>query len=92
MVIGIWVAALLFLGFPSFWDKILAVATGIALIIIGYSLKGEGCHLSGQVPFVEHRKNTDPVSSVEYTDSSAAASPTAADIVQNQSQNTDVRS
>lgn len=37
MLIGVWVAVFLFLGFPLVWHKILAVVSGIAIIAIGYS-------------------------------------------------------
>ncbi len=56
MVLGVWVAILLFLGFPQGWQKILAVATGLYLIILAYSLGSDAPKTTDlRVPFVEHK-------------------------------------
>jgi hypothetical protein len=34
--IGVWVAVLPFLGFPTSWKQILSITTGVAIIIISY--------------------------------------------------------
>ena len=56
MLVGVWVAVLLFLGFSPEWHKILAVATGLYLIILAYSLKSDAPQTTDlRVPFVEHK-------------------------------------
>ncbi len=40
-VLGVWVMALLFLGIPSSFHKILAILTGLAIIFISYNLSPE---------------------------------------------------
>jgi MFS-type transporter involved in bile tolerance (Atg22 family) len=37
MLIGVWVAIFLFLGFPLVWHKIIGVISGLAIIAIAYS-------------------------------------------------------
>ena len=62
IIIGIWIAAFLFLGFPSGLDKILAIATGAVIIIIAYKLEHEAYpSTSADVPYVEHKSPDDPV-------------------------------
>jgi hypothetical protein len=34
--IGVWVAVLPFLGFPTSWKKILSIVTGLAIVVISY--------------------------------------------------------
>lgn len=36
-ILGAWVIIFLFLGLPSLWHKILAVITGLAIIIVSYN-------------------------------------------------------
>lgn len=36
-LLGVWVIIFLFLGFPSSWDKIIAVISGLAIIAIAYN-------------------------------------------------------
>lgn len=36
LILGIWVAILPFLGFPTNWRKVLFIITGIALIYLAY--------------------------------------------------------
>jgi hypothetical protein len=38
-ILGIWVAIVSFLGFPSSWKKAIFVLTGVALIYLAYSLE-----------------------------------------------------
>jgi hypothetical protein len=35
-LLGLWVIVFLFLGFPSSWDKWIAVITGILIILVAY--------------------------------------------------------
>jgi hypothetical protein len=37
---GLWVMLFLFLGFPTSWDKGIAVISGLAIILISYTLTG----------------------------------------------------
>lgn len=67
MILGVWVAVFLFLGFPTGWDKILAVLTGV--IITGISYKSlsrdtggatnptgkSNVSMNKDVPYVEYR-------------------------------------
>lgn len=50
--------AFLFLGFPSSWDKLFAVITGIVIVVFAYRLKLEmkTSNVSKNVPFVEHKQ------------------------------------
>ncbi len=58
---GVWIAVLLFLGFPQGWQKILAIATGLYLIVLAYSLKIESPKTTDlRVPFVDHKKVEQP--------------------------------
>ena len=58
MIIGVWVMALLFLGFPSSWDKILYVITGLIIVIMAYNSKPEISEPASNVPFEEYRSNS----------------------------------
>lgn len=37
-LLGVWVMIFLFLGFRSDWDNIIAVITGLAIVIVAYNL------------------------------------------------------
>lgn len=41
MVLGIWVMVFLFLGVPSMWHKILAILTGLIIVLVTISLRPE---------------------------------------------------
>ena len=63
MLFGVWTALFLFLGFPSAWDRILAVVTGLLIIIIAYRIPPQvkccsddcECEEKKDVPFIEHK-------------------------------------
>lgn len=60
MVLGVWVAVLLFLGFPSSWDKLIAVVSGLLVLFVAYRLNPDAKPRSADpMPYVEH-KNTPP--------------------------------
>jgi len=40
-LIGVWIASFLFLGLPPLWHKILAIISGIFIIIIAYNLESK---------------------------------------------------
>ncbi len=59
IVLGVWVIVFLFLHFPSTWNKIFAVVTGLLIIIIALKFKSAGKVVSaGQVPYVEYKSAT----------------------------------
>ncbi len=56
ILLGIWVVVFLFLGFPQVWQKLLAIATGLYLIVLAYSLSSDAPKTTDiRSPFVEHR-------------------------------------
>ena len=56
MILGIWVIILPFLGFPSSWDQVLAIVSGLLICGIAYSLGPKPkSGLPPSIPFVEHR-------------------------------------
>ena len=56
ILLGVWIAIFLFLGFPRGWHKILAIATGLYLIAIAYRLGSDATNTTDiRVPFVEHK-------------------------------------
>ncbi|MDE2041418.1 MAG: hypothetical protein KGI59_03510 [Patescibacteria group bacterium] len=56
MIMGIWVAIFLILGFPSSWDKVFAVISGLLIAGISYSMAPKVTVPSGRdLPFSEHR-------------------------------------
>lgn len=87
ILLGVWVAVLLFLGFPDIWQKILAVATGIYLIVLAYSLRADAPKTTDlRVPFIEHKATevkeaaptqAAPVASTPASTSSETNQPTA---------------
>ncbi len=53
----------LFLGFPSSWDKIIALVSGLLIIVISYRTKSRDNRddvLSSQVPYIEHKTDVSP--------------------------------
>jgi len=51
----------LFINFPSTWDKIFSLATGLLIITIAIKLKApEKTTLTGQVPYVEYKNTVKP--------------------------------
>ncbi|MFA6295363.1 MAG: hypothetical protein WC666_02990 [Candidatus Paceibacterota bacterium] len=63
MLFGVWIMFFLFLGFPSAWDRILAVVTGLIIMIIAYRIPPQvkccsddcRCEEEKDVPFIEHK-------------------------------------
>ena len=64
ILLGIWTAIFPFLGFPSSWDNVLAVLTGLLIIAMTYGMRTAGNkNVSGEaniarkaeVTFVEHK-------------------------------------
>ena len=41
-IIGVWVMVFLYLGFPTGWDKIFALITGLLIILISFRVTGRG--------------------------------------------------
>jgi hypothetical protein len=61
MLFGIWVMVFLFLGFPAEWNKIISLVTGFLILVGAYRLKDISMEqrTERQVPYVEHRGDTD---------------------------------
>lgn len=58
IILGVWVIAFLFLGFPSSWDKVFALLTGLLIITIAFKFKPlEKVVPADRVPYVEHKNN-----------------------------------
>ncbi len=57
-MIGMWVMAFLFLGFPSAWDKVFALVSGFIVIVVAFKLERRAKAASGQVPFVDYKNNS----------------------------------
>lgn len=56
MLLGVWVIVFMFLGFPQNWQKILAVITGVYMIILAYSLGSDAPKTTDiRAPFVDHK-------------------------------------
>ncbi len=37
-VLGVWIAVFLFLGLPSDWDRVIAVISGLLVVVVAYNL------------------------------------------------------
>ena len=69
MLFGVWVAIFLFLGLPDSWHSILAIITGVCIIITAYSLRAEGVDTkSSHIPYVEHKADHTAAQKNESTD------------------------
>jgi hypothetical protein len=63
ILLGLWVIIFPFLGFPFFWDRVIAVATGLLIVGCVYSLRKKNPSSTSSVeqvqdvhaPYVEHR-------------------------------------
>ncbi len=57
-VLGVWVMAFLFLGIPTDYDKIIAVISGLVIVIVAYTLPAPS--VSGSQPvketFIENKQ------------------------------------
>lgn len=77
MLFGIIVISFLFLGFPAFWDKLIAIFCGLIIIFISFRLKPEPVRPK-KYSYVEH-KNTEEQSTrtsiSPKMDSATSASP-----------------
>lgn len=61
IVIGIWIAVFLFLGFPSSGDKALALFTGIIIVWIAFRMKPSSAPVDeNRLPYVEHKNDIHP--------------------------------
>lgn len=59
MLIGVWVALLLFLGLPTSYDRIILVVTGFILVMVGYGMPARRTDDVAALPYVEHRASAD---------------------------------
>jgi hypothetical protein len=65
IVLGVWIMAFLFLGFPSYMDKIFSLITGLLIIVIALKFDALNKIVSAKpVSFVEHKNSVQtPVAS-----------------------------
>ncbi len=40
-LLGVWIMIFLFLGFKSSWDQVIAVVTGLVIVVIAYNLPAD---------------------------------------------------
>ena len=63
IILGIWVMAFLFLGFPSTWDKIFSLITGLLIVAVAFKFKTvDKIDTNANVPFKEHKNYNQPSS------------------------------
>lgn len=55
-MLGVWVIVFLFLGFPSDWEKILAVVSGLLIIVVAYTLPAPTLSLQKPEMFTENKQ------------------------------------
>lgn len=70
MLLGLWMAIFLNLGFPPGWDKVIAAVVGILTIGIAYRMANPGMsegagNIDSGVTYVEHKPSKDERSSTE---------------------------
>lgn len=68
ILLGIWVMAFLFLGFPAAWDKAFALLTGFLIVIMAFRISRSGSNIEANVnvrtnstnnlPYIEHKTDT----------------------------------
>jgi len=66
VIIGVWVMVFLFLGFPSSWEKVFAILTGLLIIFLAYRIRFKEAVPSKESVFTDSMPPARP-----------AASPTA---------------
>ena len=59
VIIGVWVMVFLFLGFPSSWEKALAILTGLLVIFMAYRIKIKENFSAGSAPFTDNLSEKD---------------------------------
>ena len=74
MLVGVWIMAFLFIGFPLKIEKIFALITGLAVVIVAYRMKNSESDMYSKhtesVPFVEHK--SEPVLSAPEVETPVA--------------------
>jgi hypothetical protein len=70
VIIGVWVMVFLFLGFPSSWEKALAILTGLLVIFIAYRIKFKENQPTGESSFTDNL-SAKPAQKVQSDHSSA---------------------
>jgi len=76
VLIGVWVIVFLFLGFPSSWEKVLAIATGLLIISMAYRIKFKEPKPPVGAPFTD---NVPPAQSMQSDNSLTASNPATTD-------------
>lgn len=55
-ILGAWIIIFLFLGLPESWHKILAVISGLLIIIVAYNLPATSTSVSPRESFIENKQ------------------------------------
>ncbi|OHA17016.1 MAG: hypothetical protein A3C79_01905 [Candidatus Taylorbacteria bacterium RIFCSPHIGHO2_02_FULL_45_28] len=64
IILGVWVMVFLFLGFPTTWDKVLSLVTGVLIIVVASKFKPATREiLPEHLSYIEH-KSVKPIESV----------------------------
>lgn len=60
IIISIFIMLFLFLGFPDFWDKMIAIFSGLLIIYLTYGLPKQEKPpvMNEQLPFIDHKNPT----------------------------------
>ena len=80
IILGVWMMVFLFLGFPSYLDKILSLITGILVILVALKFASNTKPVpASQMPFKEyknasHLSNTNNANNIVPTLSSPSSS------------------
>jgi cytoskeletal protein RodZ len=73
VIIGVWVMIFLFLGFPSSWEKVFAILTGLLVIFMAYRIKFKETQPTGESSFTDNL-SVKPAQKVQSDHSSAPIS------------------
>ena len=61
VILGIWVMAFLFLGFPSAWDKVFALLSGLIILVVAFKTeRRQRPSSAANIPYVEHKNDIQP--------------------------------
>jgi len=60
VIIGVWVMVFLFLGFPSSWEKVFAILTGLLIIFLAYRIRFKEAVPSKESVFTDSSSRPNP--------------------------------
>jgi hypothetical protein len=76
MILGVWVAIFMFLGFPSSADRLFAIISGLLILGIAYRMPAAAKNVAkGQVPFVEHKSENSSQNPLPVNDIKSPTNP-----------------